>query len=165
MHSLGTFLSSNAAFVSVANVGGVLGLIVMAYAFAKRSVKFLRTVWVKNVAVALEIIRSERRLQDKRCADDPVIFIATLSRDAFFMLVMLTVNVGVLITMSGSLLKGVDEIDKWTPWGLKLVPLMAAIYAFLAVGAGFNAANRARRVLHLRLGDAGDVQSRVVDRA
>jgi hypothetical protein len=73
------FLSANRVILAVANVGGIIGLCVLAWHSAKRSMAFAKVAWHQNVRAALAQAKRRRVRHVGWCASDIYFFVGMAS--------------------------------------------------------------------------------------
>lgn len=79
MPSIGQLLATNPAIVALANLGGLIGLIIVGWGGASRLLRFAKSIFQNNVRVAVRKSRLLRMANIRLAAVDVHIFIAALA--------------------------------------------------------------------------------------
>lgn len=98
MNSIGTIFASNAIVVALANLGGLIGLLIVVWSILSRLLRIAKDAWHRNIRVALRRARMRRRRVARVAASDIVIFVSILTQRAAicFLLVMSLVLVSAM---------------------------------------------------------------------
>lgn len=78
MQSIGGMLSSNQIVVALANLGGVIGLLILVVAALKKAQQFARSAWEGSIKSALTLMRFRLAKRVIWCARDLHIFVVEI---------------------------------------------------------------------------------------
>lgn len=79
MQDVWHFFTSNQLFVSLANIGGVLGLVILAWTTAKAVISFGMKAWRTSIAAAIRDLKKKRVRVAVVCARDLHIYVSVLA--------------------------------------------------------------------------------------